>query len=42
MGVVMYVFWWRMCGVSASIIRRMLDRGKKKEFKAYFRALRDA
>lgn len=36
MAVVMVVFWWRLCGVSHSIIRRILDNGKKKEYKAYF------
>ena len=36
----MVVFWWRLCGVSHSIIRRILDNGKKKEYKAYFEEIR--
>ncbi len=41
MGVVMAIFWWRLCQVSASIIKRILDKGKKKEYKAYFRKMKD-
>jgi hypothetical protein len=36
MGVVMAVFWWRLQGVSLSIIRRCLDKKTKKQYKAYF------
>jgi len=41
MGVVMAVFWWRICGVSASVIKRFLDNGKKKEYKAYFKRMKE-
>lgn len=37
----MAVFWWRICGVSASVIKRFLDNGKKKEYKAYFKRMKE-
>jgi hypothetical protein len=40
MAVVMYMFWWRLCGVIASIIKRFLDGDKKKLYKAYFQDMK--
>lgn len=41
MGVVMVVFWWRLCGVATSINTRFLDRQCKKAYKAHFGAIKE-
>lgn len=40
MGVVMFIFWWRLCQVTMSIIKRYLDNQKKKLYRAYFNEVR--
>ena len=37
----MVVMWWRLCGVTASVIRKFLDNKKKGPYKAYFRQFRE-
>lgn len=41
MGVVMVVMWWRLCGVTASVIRKFLDNKKKGQYKQYFRLFKE-
>ena len=41
MGVVMYVYWWRLTGIASSIIKKFLDDQRKKQYKAYFRLVKE-
>jgi hypothetical protein len=41
MGVVMAVFWWRLTGVSTSVVKRFLDNKRKSQYKAYFRRVKE-
>lgn len=41
MGVVMAVYWWRLRKVASSVIKKFLDDSRKKQFKAYFRRVKE-
>ena len=42
MGVVMFQFWYSLCGVTYNIIHKYLDNKRKTAYRAYFRAQREA
>ena len=39
--VVMMVIWWKLLQISRAIINRILDKGRKKAFKAWVRKLKE-
>ena len=39
--VVMAVCWYKLAGITNSIIKRMLDNGRKASFKRWIRSLKE-